>query len=95
VKWESAQLGYQKDSEHLARLTCEQIKKAFPDTPCRFYGAPLIILEGATCPAILIEFGFLTNPSDEKRMTTGRHQSVFVKAIAEGIRSFLGTPSKR
>jgi N-acetylmuramoyl-L-alanine amidase len=95
VKWESAQLGYQKDSERLARLTCEQIKKAFPGAPCRLYGAPLITLEGATSPAILIEFGFLTNPSDEKRMTTGRHQSAFVRAIGEGIRSFLGTPSKR
>lgn len=95
VKWQTAQLAHQKTSEHLARLICAQIKKSLPDIPCRLYGAPLLVLEGADSPAILIEFGFLTNPSDEKRMTGAKHQSAFVKAIGDGLRSFLKSPSNQ
>jgi N-acetylmuramoyl-L-alanine amidase len=95
VKWQAAQLAHQKESEHLARLIREQIQKSFPGAPCRLFGAPLLTLEGANSPAALIEFGFLTNPSDEKKMTSAKHQTAFVKAIGDGIRSFLKSPSNQ
>jgi N-acetylmuramoyl-L-alanine amidase len=46
----------------------------------RFY-----VLRNATCPAILIEGGFLTNRAEEQRLLTADYRDKLAKAIAEGI----------
>ena len=89
VKWNDAQLSHLKRSEILASMVCGHIKKPYPDVVCNVHGAPLLVLEGAACPAILVESGFLTNPSEEKRLTTARQQSIFVRAIRDAIQQFL------
>ena len=94
-KWQTAQQAYQKKSEDLARMICVHLKKPYPDVECNVYGAPLMALEGAASPAVLIESGFLTNPSDEKRMTATRHQTAFVKAVKDAVRAFLKANPKR
>ena len=47
--------------------------------------ARYMVLKEATCPAILIEVGFLSNPREEKRIATEWYQWQLAKAIADGI----------
>lgn len=49
--------------------------------------ADLRVLKNATMPAILIEMGFITNPSDASLMA--EHPELFVDAIYEGMLSYF------
>jgi N-acetylmuramoyl-L-alanine amidase len=47
--------------------------------------ARYMVLKEASCPAILVEVGFLSNPNEEKRIATEWYQWQLAKAIADGI----------
>ena len=51
--------------------------------------APFVVLTGATMPAILVEVGFLSNPSEADRLTQPDSQQI-AEALAAGIEDFLG-----
>jgi len=51
----------------------------------RFY-----VLRYATCPAILVEGGFLTNRAEEGKILTPEYRAVLARAIAEGIAAYAG-----
>jgi N-acetylmuramoyl-L-alanine amidase len=46
------------------------------------------VLRYASCPAILIEGGFLTNPSEEQRILRPEYRETLAKAIADGIMTY-------
>ncbi|MBW7957619.1 MAG: N-acetylmuramoyl-L-alanine amidase [Deltaproteobacteria bacterium] len=50
--------------------------------------APFTVLVGATMPAVLIEVGFISNPSEEKWLSKADGQARLAESIAEGILSF-------
>jgi N-acetylmuramoyl-L-alanine amidase len=52
----------------------------------RFY-----VLRYATCPAILIEAGFLSNPAEEHRILQGDYREMLAKGIADGILTYKKT----
>jgi N-acetylmuramoyl-L-alanine amidase len=52
--------------------------------------APFVVLTGATMPAILVEVGFLSNPSEAERLTQPDSQQQIAEALAAGIEDFLG-----
>ena len=41
-------------------------------------------------PAILVETGFLSNPEEEKRLSSPGYQEDVARAIASGVQGFLG-----
>jgi N-acetylmuramoyl-L-alanine amidase len=43
---------------------------------------------GATMPAVLVEVGFITNPSEEKKLRDPAHLKKVAEAIHRAIRSF-------
>ncbi|MDR2845248.1 MAG: N-acetylmuramoyl-L-alanine amidase, partial [Puniceicoccales bacterium] len=45
----------------------------------------LAVLRRATCPAVLIECGFLTNPAEAARIKLPAHREKIAQAIADGI----------
>ena len=47
--------------------------------------AGFLVLKSPDIPSILIETGFLTNPSDAKRLSNPKHQEKVAGAILEGI----------
>jgi N-acetylmuramoyl-L-alanine amidase len=49
------------------------------------------VLRYASCPAILIEGGFLTNPSEEQRILHVDYRETLAKAIADGILTYAKT----
>lgn len=46
-------------------------------------------------PAIVIELGYLTNPSDEKKMQSAIHQTHLAKVISDAVGWFLTADSSR
>jgi N-acetylmuramoyl-L-alanine amidase len=47
--------------------------------------ARFVVIRDATCPAILIEGGFLSNRTEEQRILTTEYRDKLAKAIADGI----------
>lgn len=51
--------------------------------------ANLKVLREANCPAVLIELGFITNPTEERFLLNKVNQEIMGLAIATGIYNFL------
>ena len=51
----------------------------------------LAVLTSAEMPSILVETGFLTNPSEEKRLRETGYQARLANAILAGVRSYFYT----
>jgi len=80
-----AQSMFMKESEELAALIQDELSKRL-DSPNRgVKQAGFVVLIGASMPNVLIETGFLSNPTDERRLK----QSSYRQKIAEGIFSAI------
>jgi len=51
--------------------------------------APFYVLIGAEMPAILVEIGFITNPTERKRLLSQRYLESLANGIVEGIDSYI------
>lgn len=85
TRWPAAQRGVEADSARLAEIVRESLaaKLTLPDRGVR--RIPIATLEGATCPAILVEVGYLTNAEEALALSTGAVQDAFAEAIAEAV----------
>ncbi len=52
-------------------------------------GSLFYVLLGAHMPSILVEVGFITNSSEEKRMKTKAYQKALAEGVARGITNYL------
>ena len=50
--------------------------------------APFVVLIGTKVPAVLVEVGFISNPTEGKRLTTKAYQRQLATAIARGIEQY-------
>jgi N-acetylmuramoyl-L-alanine amidase len=51
--------------------------------------APILVLEGADMPAVLVEIGYLTHPGEEAFLGKPQGISTFSEAISQGIEAFF------
>lgn len=51
--------------------------------------APFWVLVGAQMPSILIETGYITNPTEAKRLFNPYYQKLLAKGIADGVDSYF------
>jgi N-acetylmuramoyl-L-alanine amidase len=51
--------------------------------------AGFLVLKSPDIPSILIETGFLTNPSDAKRLSNPKHQDTVARAVLDGILGYF------
>jgi len=56
--------------------------------------APFYVLIGAQMPAILVEAGFLTNPTEKKRLMSRKYQENVAEGICTGISSYIKSIDK-
>ena len=56
--------------------------------------APFWVLVGASRPSILVEVGYISHPSERKRLFTANYQELIAKGIAEGIETYLNNRQK-
>ncbi|MDR9746724.1 N-acetylmuramoyl-L-alanine amidase family protein [Paenibacillus taichungensis] len=79
-----------KDSKDLADILHKHVLQitGFKDRGVKT--ASLHVTRETTMPAVLIELGFLSNPSDEAMMLTEDYQNKCAQAIVDGIVEYLG-----
>ena len=53
--------------------------------------AGFLVLKSPDVPSILVETGFISNPSDARRLNTASYQDRVAAALADGIRSYMGS----
>ncbi|MDE2928365.1 MAG: N-acetylmuramoyl-L-alanine amidase [Acidobacteriota bacterium] len=51
--------------------------------------APFIVLMGASMPSILTEVGFISNPDEERFLTTAENHQRVAEALFEGVKQYL------
>jgi N-acetylmuramoyl-L-alanine amidase len=88
VLWDQAQVRFLDQSHELARLVTQHFERDVPLDNRPLTSAPFRVLESANMPAVLIEMGYLTNPSQEDLLQGGDFQSTLVQAIFSAIVDF-------
>ncbi len=79
-----------EDSRRLAAHVQQKLAQATGAVDRGVKHARFVVLIGTKVPAILIETGFLSNPTERQKLATTAYQSKVAAAIAEGIDDFLG-----
>ena len=57
--------------------------------------APFRVLVGATMPAALVEVAFISNPEEEKQLTSEAWQSRIAAALTRGLSRYEGERARR
>jgi len=78
------------DSQRLAKQVQRSLVRATGAVDRGVKHARFVVLIGTTVPAILIEVGFMSNPTEGQKLATSVYQDKVAIAIAEGIDQFLG-----
>lgn len=89
ILWDQVQTRHLEKSHVLARLINIRFNDSSIDKESRVQGAPLLLLQGANMPAILIEIGYLSNPAEEKQLSDQRFLIDLAKAISRGIDEYF------
>jgi N-acetylmuramoyl-L-alanine amidase len=50
--------------------------------------AGFLVLREITMPGVYIEGGFLSNPSDARKITSSAHRKIAARAVVDGVLSF-------
>ena len=83
-----------EDSKQLARHVQQALVQATGAIDRGIKHARFVVLIGTNVPAILIEAGFVSNPTEGHKLTTPAYQHKIATAIAQGIEKFLGKTEK-
>ncbi len=83
-----ANSAYLRKSEKLAGLVEQQFAERVGRKSRGVKQAGLMVLWGASMPAILVELGFITNPEEARFMASERGQDYLASAIFRAIRDF-------
>ena len=89
-----AQAAFMKESEGLASNIQTELGKKLKTPNRGVKQAGFLVLVGASMPNVLVEVGFLSNPSEEKRLKQSGHREKIAKAIYEGIKKFKNSREK-
>ena len=85
----------QKESVLLAELIQKSLTKGLKDFKDRgVKKANFVVLRGALMPAVLVEVGYITNPSDLSKIIKKDNQESAAKAISNGIIEFINNYNK-
>ena len=82
---ESSKLAYKVQSGMMTNL--KKTYKVRKDLGVK--QAPFYVLIGAEMPAILIESGFITNPTEKKRLLNDAYKNLLADGITSGINSYI------
>jgi N-acetylmuramoyl-L-alanine amidase len=88
ILWEMAQARHIEQSAVLATLVESALRARVAMSPRAIQQAPFRVLVGANMPAVLVEMGFITNPAQEKQLTSEAFQSSVVQALVDSITRF-------
>ncbi|MCY4027940.1 MAG: N-acetylmuramoyl-L-alanine amidase, partial [Acidobacteria bacterium] len=88
VEWEMAQARHVDRSARLAELVEDELRRRVPMSPRAIQQAPFRVLVGANMPAVLVEMGFISNPTQEMELTAASFQNEVVDALIGAVLRF-------
>jgi N-acetylmuramoyl-L-alanine amidase len=88
ILWETAQARYMEQSSTLAGLIEQSLASRVEMSPRAVQQAPFRVLVGANMPAALVEIGYLSNPDQERQVTTPAFQDAVAEALFEALSRF-------
>lgn len=93
--WNGVQLRHRAASINLAGVLKYHLDQIPGIAECKIQGAPLVALEGADMPAVLVEIGHITHPSTEKDLSSAAYIDRMAVALNKGIVLFLGEQARQ
>lgn len=78
-----------EDSKRLAEHVQQKLVQVTGAADRGVKHARFVVLIGAKVPSILIETGFVSNPTEGKKLATSAYQDKIATAIADGVDKFL------
>jgi N-acetylmuramoyl-L-alanine amidase len=86
--WDLAQTRHLARSQRLANLIQEELNSALGLRDRGVKQAPFRVLMGAAMPAVLVEFGFISNPDEEAKLADPAHRAQLADALVAAISRF-------
>ncbi len=86
--WDMAQQQYLEESSRLADTVQRELNELLGTRDRGVKQANFLVLRGATMPAVLIELGFLSNPTEERKLRQADVQANMAEAIARAVFAF-------
>ncbi len=77
------------ESSRLAYAVHQRLVAHTQATDLGVQQAPFYVLMGVEAPAILIEAGFITHPTEGRRLADAKYQQAIADAVVEGVQAFL------
>jgi N-acetylmuramoyl-L-alanine amidase len=77
------------DTVHHTILDYFNIKKRIPLADRRVRSARFLVLRKSNIPAILVETGYLSSPTESPQLGDIKYQTIMAEAIAQGILTYL------
>jgi N-acetylmuramoyl-L-alanine amidase len=88
ILWETAQARYLEQSNALANFVEQALRARVEMSPRAVQQAPFRVLVGANMPAVLVEIGYLSNPEQERAITSAGYQDLVAQALLDAIVRF-------
>jgi N-acetylmuramoyl-L-alanine amidase len=95
ILWDMAQTEYLAESSQLAEMIQQELNSVLGISNRGIKQAPFRVLMGATMPAVLVEVGFINNPSEEKLMKDSEYQLKIATAIFRSIQKFQSSRNQQ
>ncbi|HMD34004.1 MAG TPA: N-acetylmuramoyl-L-alanine amidase [Vicinamibacterales bacterium] len=88
VPWDLAQTHHLDQSTMFAGMLLQQLTDRVPLAQTPVETAPLRVLASANMPAVLVEMGYLTNPEQDRLITSDAFQSSFAQGVFDAVVKF-------
>ncbi len=82
------QSGYAKNSEMFADMVQQEIGKRVQSRDRGVKQAGFYVLMGASMPNVLVELGFISNPSEEKKLRSPQYRDQLATAIYRAVEKY-------
>src|SRR6202040_755247 len=89
ILWDLAQSAHLKDSSELAEAIQQELNGVSGTENRGIKQAPFRVLVGATMPAVLVEAAFISNPEEEKKLSSAAFQENVADAVAKAVAGFF------
>ena len=88
IEWELAQAAHLDGSNAFAGIVDQKLRTTAGLPSVTLQRAPMRSLAGTNMPALLIELGYLSNPDEEKMLTSTEFQNGIALALTEAVAAF-------
>ena len=81
---------YTPQSYEFAQIVHKEFANAIDSKDRGLFKSKFYVINHTTCPSILVETGFISNPEERKELMTTQRRQKTAEAIAKGILKYLG-----